>query len=123
MKEFISNERGVHEEDFESIIGVDDGKNMLKITWNFVDKSEQELALECEHCQKIFTDQYKQRDHMTNDHQENEDAGARKSILLFASQGTEENHSNLAVAIEEINLDKIDYKLCLEYLLLINTIV
>ena len=51
---------------------------------------------------------------MTNVHQDNEDSGAKKSIVLFAAQQVEENHSNLALAISEINLDQIDYKMSMD---------
>ena len=67
-------------------------------------------VFDCEICEKVFENSNKQRDHKSKVHNDFEAAGARKSIVLFAAQNTEENYSNLALAMNEIELDKIDYK-------------
>ena len=46
-----------------------------------------------------------------NDKEKYKSEGARKSIVLFAAQGVEENYFNIQKAIAEIELDKIEFKL------------
>ena len=114
IKNFVSEKRENQNEIKHSVIGIDDGKNMLKITWNYISSYDKYINTECKTCDKKFEKFSQHRDHMTTVHLDNEDSGAKKSIVLFAAMNTKESHSNLALAMSEINLDKIDYKLSMD---------
>ena len=95
----------------ESIIGIDNGKEMLKISWNYVDIQDLGPENECNICDKSFDSYSKLRSHKNTVHQIKDDSIAHKSMILFAAQKTDKNYANLAIAMNEANLDAIDYKL------------
>ena len=54
IKKFVSEKRENQDEVKESVVGIDDGKNMLKITWNYISSYDHHLNTTCEKCEKNF---------------------------------------------------------------------
>ena len=71
-----------------TIVGVDGGKGMLKVACNFVGETDPE-------------DEYNL-------------AGARKSIVLFASPGMDETYENISAAFEKTKVGDIECKMSMD---------
>ena len=86
LQKEILNMRGLKIENIATVVSVDGGKGILKVTCNFIPKEEQ-------------------------DDGDYEMSGARKSMIVYAAEGVEENYNNVSSAFEKSKVADIDFKL------------
>ena len=76
-------------EDLTNVIGIDDGKNILKIVWNW------SLMLKCDKGERKYM-------------------GPKRSIILAAVMNVKETHHNMSVLMELTKINEVEYALSLD---------